>query len=430
MQRMKKHAVVWLTMAMSGAALVSVSTGGSAAGVEPKRLETNFAMQAKGWSTRLQGGEVPVYSGPTGVALLGCTRLAGLDRGNNTAAVNLPAENPSVHVGATETRAWTTKGRAGVASNALNTVADVLVGDPAQQALLLEGVRTRARTWHDSDGFHRKAQVTVVRATHYVGGVAQERGEIPPGEDLSGETLEIPGLVNATFGIKAGRVSNRQATSRVMAVQLELLPSGSTLSVGRAIASIRSGAVSGVMSGASWGSKLSGVGGVVNSGRTALKRLPCHGTNGRWIRNEAAEVTIGELARLNTVEDLVLGDQDRRSAVARGASRIDRVVFDDRNLVLTAIEGRGLVRRYSDGRYVRKSTGTTLGSIRHDGQRQQMPDPGETLVIPNVARITPHRVTKLHNGIKVSAVQVQLLQGSEVQSTLRLGNTVLRVRRH
>lgn len=428
MQRMK-CAVVSLAMVLSGATLVAAGSGGSAAAsAERAKTETKFALQARGWSTRLKGGEVPVYSGPTGLAVVGCTRLAGHDNRNNSASVNLPAENPSMHVGATETRAWTAKRGSRVSSNAVNRVADVLIGDPAQQALLLEGVRTRASSWHDGRGFHRKAEVTVVRVTHYVAGVPSERGEIPPGEDLSGETLEIPGLVRATFGIKSGRVTQRQATSRALAVKLELIPSGSTLYVGRAVSSIHADAVAGVMSGASYGSKLRGMGGVVKSGRTALRPLPCQGTNGRWLRNEVAEVTIGDVAQLNTVESLVMGDQTRRSAKARGISRIERVVFGDRNLVLTAIEGRGLVRRHSDGSYDRETRGTTLGSIRHDGERQQMPNPGETLEIPGVARITLRHVTRLKDGLRLSAVRVQLLQGNQVESTLHLGNTVLRVR--
>jgi hypothetical protein len=415
-----------LTVALTATMFVAVGATGAGA-AEP--ILTDHAFSARGWSTRVIGGDVPARSGPTGLAILGCTRFGHVSHTNNTVAVELPTGDPSVHVGATETTVWSGKRGGTTSTNARNDVARVQIGDLQAEGLLLEQVRTRTRTWHDANGYHRLARVTVGSVTQYTGGVAVRRTDIPADQDLSGETLEIPGLVKLTFGIKSGTAGARKAVARAIGVKVELLPSSTTAVIGFAHSRIQGGATGGVLGGAVWGSKISGLDDVVNSGRTALRPVPCVGTRGRYIQNEVAEVTIPSVAQLGTVVSRVRGDQSDGSAYVKGISTIQRAAFGDRGLVITAIRGEGLVRRKADGSYVRHSNGTSLGRIRLNGESQAIPDPGETLTIPNVAHIKAHHVRKGTNKIRVTAVRVQLLQGSEVTSTVYLGNVALRVRR-
>jgi hypothetical protein len=210
-------------------------------------------------------------------------------------------------------------------------------------------------------------------------------------------------------------------------VKLELLTSGTTLWVGHAFSAIRGGAVAGLMSGSAFGSRMLGLGGSVGSERTAVEYLPCVGTNGRWLRNSVSAADLGEAVRLADVVNKLMGDQGPRSAHNRGTSDIAKARFGDGDLVLTAIHGEGYVRRNRDGTYVRNARGTALGGIVVDGRRHEVPDPGESLLVPGVARVTPREVTRTNNGIRVSAVKVELLRGTEVVSTLYLGNVRLRV---
>lgn len=425
MFRFRLYLALLMTVAMTATTLI---TGAAVAGAA-ERVLTDHAFGAVGWSTKLSGGDVPAKSGRTGLATIACTRFANLTETNNTAAVNLPTDGSLLHVGATETVVRTTTRKGVTTSQSRNDVASVLIGDASADGLLLEQVLTRTRTWHDAKGYHRLARVTVGSVTQYVEGVAVSRTDIPSGQDLNGEVLEVPGLAKITFGIKSGRVNSSAAIARALGLKIELLTSDTVARVGFAYSRIDGGATGGVMRGASWGSTVDGLGNIANSGRTALRPLPCVGTRGRVLQNEIAEVVIPDVARLGSVVSQVRGDQGNNTAYARGKSTIKRAGFGGRGLVLKGIQGEALVRRKSDGSYVRNAKGTQLGSITLNGESQPIPAPGETLTIPDVARITVRHVSKTTNGIRVTAVRVQLLQGSEIESTVKLGNVSLTVRR-
>ncbi|MDP9443372.1 MAG: hypothetical protein M3P83_03055 [Actinomycetota bacterium] len=412
---------------MTGATLMASASAPPAVAAEP--VLTDFAMTANGWSTLLTGGDLPVRSGRTGFAIVGCTRFAFKSNQNNTAAVTFPAEGGEVFVGATTTNAFTDKNDATVSSNALNDVARVIIGDKSQQALEIEGIKTRVRAFHDRSGYHRSAVVRVADVTRYVNGVPTDVLTVPSNTDLDGEQVEVPGVATVTFGIKSGSATSRSARAQALALRIDFAVTDTVLRVGQASARIDGGAVAGIMGGSVWGSRLTGLDGVANSGRTALQVLPCVGTNGKFRVNQVAEVSIPDTVRLDTVTSKVKGDQDRSAASAKGVSTITRAGFGSRDLVITGIEAVGEVVRRSDGSYVRSSRGTTLGSIVFQGEKRRIPQPGETLTIPGVARITPSLVDRTSVGIRVIAVRVELLQGSEVQSTLDLGNVKLGIRR-
>jgi hypothetical protein len=413
------------------AAAASVLVGGPGLGVAAAAVQpviTDFALGGRAWSTSVSGGAVSVASGPTGAAYLGCTRFAHLERSNNTLAAGIPAQNPLLAVGATSTRVWTEKAGGVVSSNSLNTVAEVVVGNRSASALVLEGVRTRTRVWHDASGFHRSSSVTLAGATQYVAGIAIPLVRIPAGRDLSGTGIDIPGLVTVGFGSASGQVTGTGAVSQIVGVTLELGLTGTVARIGHGRTSITAGAVSAVMGGAVWGSQLSAVGRLVNSGRTALQPLPCTGTQGIFRRNVVAATSTLGLGRLSAVESKVRGDQSAGGAYAHGISTIAEVDLAA-GLRLTAVRAEGLVQRKPDGTLVRSAAGTSLGSLHVNGHRVRLPNPGQTLTLPGVARVTPRYVQRTPHGIRVSAVRVQLLDGTTIESTLVLGNVNLTLRR-
>ena len=90
-------------LALRGALLAMVSTvillpggPGHAAPVVPTKAAaaaprpTNFGLHAMGYGTTIKGGDIPLASGATGFAHITCTTLAGLNRSNGVANVDLP----------------------------------------------------------------------------------------------------------------------------------------------------------------------------------------------------------------------------------------------------------------------------------------------------------------------------------------------------
>ena len=425
MNRNRRALALVSAAALGGSALAGVSAASSASAVP---AATNFALAANGWSTQVVGGALPAASGPTGFALIACTRLAPRVSGNNTAALRVPNGSPLVRVGATKTRVTTARTQNRVSSNSVNNVANVVVGNKATTALQINGIQTVGRAWHDGSGYHNRQVVTVARVTRYVNGNPSPVASIPTNQDLSGQSLRVPGVAALTFGSQSGRVNARSATAGVTGLKIDLTVSRSSLVVGRANARIDGGAVAGIMGGVAWGSRLDGLGGVANSGSTAALFLPCMGTNGVWRNRHVARVRIPGVATIGGLNTAVMGRQGTTGAAANGRASVARATFGDRNLVIRGIRATGRVTRTKAGSIGRAATTTVLG-IRVGNRAFRVPRPGRTLTIPRVARIQTKVVTRTANGFSVAAVRVQLLQGSRVESTLRLGNVRLNIRR-
>ena len=424
--RKLRHAAA--VVALASAALVAPVAAPAATAAEP--VLTDFSLAASGFSTEVNGGALPVQSGRTGVAGLACTRFANLSTTNNTAAIGIPEEQSLVQVGATRTRATTSKQAATVSSYAQNDVASVVVGNKAVAALEIDGIQTRARAWHNASGYHRNQVVQVAGVTRWVAGEPEQVASIPLNQDLNGQQLRIPGLAAVTFGLKGGFANSQSASATATAITIDLELTNTEVVIGHAQARIEGGAIAGIMSGSVWGSQLTGLGGIVNSGRTALLGLACLGTDGQYAETRVAALSIPGVVSLGEVVSRVRGSQGGGEASAQGISTVAAARFLGRGLQITAIRAQALVRRASNGSYTRNASGTTIGSIVLAGRRLPLPVPGRTLVIPGVARLTRGVVVRTGvDAIKVVGLRVQLLEGSRIESTLDLANVRLQVRR-
>ncbi|HEV8055727.1 MAG TPA: choice-of-anchor P family protein [Nocardioidaceae bacterium] len=418
MTQLRRALAILAAGAVSATAMVAVSTPTASATHSEPLVLTNFALGATGYSTQVSGGDLDVASGPTGFSYVACTRFANKHRENNTLQTNIPDDsNPLVQVGATTTRTFTDKKGGEVSANSVNRVTKATIG--GADGLVLEGIKTRAKAFHNGGGYGKEGVVTFTSVT---------LAGVPVSVAAQREVIVVPGVATVKLATNSGKVTDRSAQAQVTAVRIELNASGSTVLIGRATARIDGGAVSGIMSGAVWGSQLRGLGGIANSGRTALQPLPCVGTDGQFLRRNVAGVGIGDITDLGAVESSVRGDQDSSGAYAQGISTIARAGFLERDLVIKGIEARGYVKRRSDGSYVRNAKGTSTLSITFQGNPVVIA-PGETVQVGNFAKVTTRVVDLIPNGIRVTAVQVQLLSGSGAGSTLDLGNVQLRVRR-
>ena len=185
---LRKRCIASASGLVAAAALVAPA-GSAASAAEP--VLTDFALAANGFSTQVTGGALPVESGRTGSVGLSCTRFAGRTNTNNTAAVGIPARRSLVRVGVTTSRAYTTTEGDTVSSNGVNNVASVLIRSKAVAGLVIRGIRTRTRVWHDSAGFHREQVITVAGVTRYVGGEG-ERGRDPDQPEPQGPAPQAP----------------------------------------------------------------------------------------------------------------------------------------------------------------------------------------------------------------------------------------------
>lgn len=89
----------------------------------------------------------------------------------------------------------------------------------------------------------------------------------------------------------------------------------------------------------------------------------------------------------------------------------------DGAVVLTAIQSQANVVR--DGRsYQRTADGSSIGSLLIGGGEESLPDAGESLTVPGVARLTPQLVERDARSIAVVGLRIRLLEGAEVTEVL------------
>jgi hypothetical protein len=421
----RKWRLAATSVALAAVALVAPSGVSTASAAEP--VLTDFSLAASGYSTEVSGGALPIESGRTGFAGISCTRFANKSASNNTAGVSIPSENGIVQVGATTSRALTEKVGDTVHTYGRNDVASVVIGDKSVAALEISGIKTRTHAWHDASGFHRAEVVKVAQVTRFIAGDAEPVLGIPANQNLDGQQLRIPGVASVTFGDRSGWAGAASANSTATALRIDLELTGTEVVVGSATARIEGGAVTGIMNGEVWGSQLIGLGGVVNSGRTASLRLACLGTDGLLKTVRVAGASVPGILSLGAINSSVRGSQSQ--GLAEGISTVARAGFAGRGLVVTGIRAVGEVRRNADGSVTRSAEGTTLGSITLAGRELDLPLPGRTLAIPGVARITRGVVTRGADSIKVVGLRVELLQGSVIESRVDLANVRLQVRR-
>ncbi len=127
-------------LALVGAASVVAGTPATAAPAPAERHDTTptrFALEASGYSSRLEGGAVPASSNRSAFQVIGCTNLAGLHKQNHEAMENLGG----LRLSELRTDVRTTKEGKTVSSWGRNRIAKVVLADAGGGAnLVLEGV--------------------------------------------------------------------------------------------------------------------------------------------------------------------------------------------------------------------------------------------------------------------------------------------------
>ena len=402
---------------------VTTASGLVAGGLAPasaaaKPTPTPFALTASGLGTAVTGGDLPAKSGRTAYRIIGCTNKAGIDRENHEAEATVPGLGV---VSGVKTRVWTTKKDGVVSSNSVHKIADILIGQGSGQGTLeIQGVRSFSRAYHDNKGFHATYQTDVAQII-YTPANGGPQVIVPP---TPGQTILIPGLANIKLGHHGTPHDSQGARAYATTLKIEVIPSNTVARVAHTSAKIGTGIKSGVFRGSSNATRMSALDGTLTSGPTPLLPMPCQSTDGKVLNNDLAQVDLGGQIVVSGANTSEMSDQTTHKAWGWEKSSVGELNLGGGQLIISGVVGRVHVTR--EGSTLKRSiSGTTIGSITANGQPQAIPDPGQTLEIPGVARIETAVVDKLGSGIAVTSVRVTLLDGTG--AVIDLGQARLQV---
>ena len=382
---------------------------------------TPFAMKGWGFGTRVQGGQVPVDSGASAHQIVACTNKVGKDRTNEVADVVLPSLGT---VSGVKTQVRTVRDGATVGVVSTNTIGKITLSDSPLGTLVLNAVSTTAYAYNDGNAFGATTDTDLAKL--------QFLPPIGPPLNLDlpspGQPVEIPGFAKVTFAHSWKPKTDNGARAFANGLKVRLLATNTTVRVAHAAAVIGSDVRHGIFTGESYALDGSALANVVQLGKNALLKMPCSVTAGVTKTRGLAGVDLAGQIVVGAARSDQMADQDARKAWGYERSEVASVNLGNGALVIDGIVGQVNVTRTGPQPkdLARDATGTSVGSITVNGQAQELPlDP--PIEIPGLAKIEPKVVTKVPNGLKVTALRITLLDGTG--AVLELGNARLQVRK-
>jgi hypothetical protein len=361
-------------------------------------------MTAFGLGTAVSGGQVPVSSGKTAYRVIGCTNRAGIDRENHEAEVTVPGLGV---VSGVKTRVWTTKKDGVVASNSRHTIAKVVIAQSGLGKVVINGIDSMSRAFHDDKGFHAKTTTDVGSITFAPAGMPAQNLPLP----APGQPVVVPGLATIWVGSHATPHGASGAKAYATTLKIHVDASDTLARVAHTSAKINGGVKHGIFRGHANGTRAQALDGNVTSGPTPNLPMPCQGTGGKIHRNDLASVNLSDQIVVGGLTTSEMGKQTKERSYGYERASIADVNIGGGQLLISGIVARAHVVR--KGNHVTSDAdGTTIGSITANGEAQAIPDPGQTLEIPGVAKIEAYVVKKRKTGIDVTAVRITLLDGT------------------
>jgi len=412
LQMNRKTLPVLTAFALVGTA--TVLAGAPATASHNGTTPTAFALSASGYSTRVVGGDVPAGSDRSAYQVIGCTNLAGLHKSNPEVDVNLG----EFRISGARTDVATTKKGGTVSSWGRNRIAQVVLADTGAGRVVLEGVSSKSRAWHNGTGFHASTRTSVVAITldPLVG------PDVPLVLPTPGNPLRIPGVAVISVGDRDTTERANGAQANADALRIKFIPTGTVAYLAHSRAEIMSGLARGVYSGSSYATRANALEGTVVSGPTPLLIMPCVGTE--FERADIARLTLGNVAiarGLNASQRGVVRDGNP-TAFERG--KVARTNFLNGTLVVRGVVGKANVTL--DGNQASKNTkGTTIAEVRFNGRLINLGSRDSITLGNNVATIEPRVVKRTKYGIEVTALRVTLLQRGVV---VNLGHAKVGIR--
>jgi hypothetical protein len=406
------------------AAVVVVGPASADRAAKPKKpnpASTPYAMRGWGYGTIVVGGKVPAASAPTGFEVFGCTNRSDIVRENHEVAATLPQLGT---VSAVETRAWTSREGDTVSAYAQNSIGQVVLSDSPLGTLLLDAVTTTARAFHDASGFHTETNTDLAKLRF--------QPPIGPAQTLAlpapGRPIDIPGVATITIAHALTKADANGARAFANGLKIKLHATDTVVRVAHAVAQIDNGATAGLFHGSSYAVGGNAAAGILDLGRNPLLKMKCPGTGGLTRTKSLAGLDLGGQVVLGAAQSQDMAQQNARRAWGFETSKVASLSLGGGALRIEGVVGRVNVSRSGEGLRTLKSNtdGTSLGTIFVNGQEQAFPDTG-AIEIPGVAKIEPHVVEPLKNGLSVTALRISVLDGTG--AVINLGNAQLQIRK-
>ncbi|MAY96328.1 choice-of-anchor P family protein [uncultured Nocardioides sp.] len=412
--------------ASSGGPATAAPAAASGAGAtlaerSTKLRSTRFAFRANGYGTSVEGGDLPVESSRTAVSSIGCTNLLGKDNSNTVVDADVPG---LLQVGTVDSTTQTKRVKGRTTSIGKHKVADVAIGVPGLLTLGISAVNTVAKAWHGPDGYDSRARTSLGRLTLGLPGGLEQSLPLPSPE----QPVTVPGLLRIQLGRTIEKANQTQARSYATGLEVKIIPTGTVVKISRSAAKIEEGERGGIFNGAGAPVQVSLLGDLIKVGQAVVQRMPCLGTGGERLEEAAATVDLAGAIRIEGAQGTTRTTQNRRKnkAKAVATATVGRVDLGGGTLVIDAIRSKATAVR--NGKKVRRSSdGTTVGSISFNGQSFALPDL-DGIEIPGLATIETDVRTRTPFGMRVVALRISLLEGTEIDSVVDIGLAKVKIR--
>jgi hypothetical protein len=410
---------------------------------------TNYGFKGWAYGTNVNTGPVGVKLGKTAYSWLGCTRLTGRSSVRSVAAVETQDTPKVLKVGAVDsaTRTYRTSGGTRVGVRSTNTVANVVLGDPAGINITIKGLGTTANAYATKDGkLHAASTFSSVDIS-----ASLPDGPLDPLEQLlnqagatlgdlvkqlaqaTGSQIEIPGLGVIKLGVTWNRVRTLRADSAASALRVMLYGPDTLkntdddmlIDIGRSRAIISKDLPSGVMRGSTHAVDASLVNGLATVGPLGESPLWCEGTRGVVKTRDliGANPLLAGVTNIGVGRNKIYGVQYASGYVkAWTETTLADVALGtgDASLQITGIRVRAIAILRRNGTVALRREGT-IASITAGGDSYPVPAPGQALEIPGIAMIQTFVTVRRNRSIDVTGLRVTLLPGSPAESVVNVG---------
>ncbi|HSV37331.1 MAG TPA: choice-of-anchor P family protein [Nocardioidaceae bacterium] len=447
-----------LARAAAATATLAAGIAGSMVVAPPAQaalVETDYGYFTFAFGTSAKAEMLGLNSGKTAFSIIGCTRLAGVKKTRNVAAVDAPANVPTLGVGAVTSTSETFKSNGNNGSKSTNKVAGIRLGVPDGLNLEIRGLETTAAAWADSKGkYHTQAtfKLADIKANTGIPAVDDLLNQVNVGiGDLinvilaqPNDNLIIPGVGAIRLGRKISRIRSNMAISNAIALRVVLFGANALegggddikVTIGRSHARVYGEVTSSIMRGVGFPAEVNVIDGLAKVGAVGRQPLPCVGTYGKVLENPVVGLNLANLGVVDVGAAVgrAYGIQNPNgSAVGWTEGRIATVALGqgETRLVIKGVVGHAEIRMSRTGRLFKSIAGTKFASITVGGDEQDI-SLGDDITIPGVAQIKFGVVDRSGRQIRVIAVQIVLLEGvaeSTGLATVNLGVARVRMNR-
>lgn len=405
---------------VTAAALITPTASSTASSPAPRAgtTPTTFAFRAVGYGTRIEGGQLPAGSDTTAFHRIGCTNLAGLDHKNYEANVDLGG----ITAAGVRSHVWTEQKNGVTSSNSESSVARITLGTQDTGILEINAVKSEARAFHDSTGFHAHTK------THIASIIYTPNGGDPQGLDIPtpDHPLVVPGLARISIGSHVRKHSGDAATAAANAIDIKVFPTDTRARIAHSFAEIAGGVTFGLFRGRSYSTRVDALDKHVRSGPTPLLMMPCQGTHGEVQNKDVARLDLANNSlgvRAAHTEQWADGDRDH--AAIREEASVAQINLGGDQLVVKGIVGRAHVTLARGGGIRSDAKGTHVLTILVNGEDRHFPKSG-VIEIPGLVRIEDSIIKRTKTGIKVIALQLKLLDGTGARVDLGVARASIR----